>query len=210
VGFKTEWPENVLLLFCRADSEAEAEENLRVASARALERIGSFVVARDDEQTPARLVKKLLERRETVAVVEGASGGYLSKLLTDDPAGDRCLASGLVASPRAMTALLMSATPRDLESTMEEDDEGWLCSGTTAERLAQTARDSVNTTYGLGITPFLGPAKGTERGESGRLWVALAGPSGVSHREVKLSGDRDQIRRRAAYEALAWLLAELS
>lgn len=209
VGFKTEWPENVLLLFCKAATAEEAEANLREAERRALEKIGRYVVAVDNEQTAHRLAQRLYERRETVALVEGCSGGYLAKLLTDHPSGERCVGSALVASPRAMEALLMSASPRDLESTMEEG-EGWLCSEEAAQRLAQTARDSVNTTYGVGISPFSGPAEGTARGESGTVWVGLAGPSGVSAREVKIAGDRDQVRRRAAFEAIAWLLAELA
>jgi len=54
----------------------------------------------------------------------------------------------------------------------------------------------------VGITGIAGPSGGTSEKPVGTVHLALAGPSGTQAVQRKYFGDRDRVRRMAAFEAL--------
>jgi nicotinamide-nucleotide amidase len=71
-----------------------------------------------------------------------------------------------------------------------------------ARALAEGARRAGGTTWGLGITGIAGPTGGTPEKPVGTVHVAIAGPAGTQAVARLYRGDRERIRRQAAYEAL--------
>jgi nicotinamide-nucleotide amidase len=68
--------------------------------------------------------------------------------------------------------------------------------------MAEGARRSADATWGLGITGIAGPTGGTPEKPVGTVHLALAGPQGTSHLARLFRGDRERVRRAAAFEAL--------
>ena len=71
-----------------------------------------------------------------------------------------------------------------------------------ARALAEGVRRTASATWGLGITGIAGPTGGTPEKPVGTVHLALAGPDGTEHALRLYRGDRERIRRQAAYEAL--------
>jgi nicotinamide-nucleotide amidase len=71
-----------------------------------------------------------------------------------------------------------------------------------ARALAEGVRAAAGATWGVGITGVAGPGGGTPEKPVGTVHVALAGPKGTEHVARAWRGDRDRIRKTAAYEAL--------
>jgi nicotinamide-nucleotide amidase len=71
-----------------------------------------------------------------------------------------------------------------------------------ARALAEGVRRLGRATWGIGITGIAGPTGGTAEKPVGTVWTALAGPGGTQAQHRVFRGDRDRVRRTAAYEAL--------
>jgi nicotinamide-nucleotide amidase len=71
-----------------------------------------------------------------------------------------------------------------------------------ARALAEGARRRGAATWGLGVTGIAGPTGGTPEKPVGTVHLAVAGPAGTEHVQRLYRGDRERIRRQAAYEAL--------
>jgi nicotinamide-nucleotide amidase len=71
-----------------------------------------------------------------------------------------------------------------------------------ARAMAEGARRAGNASWGLGITGIAGPTGGTPEKPVGTVHLALAGPQGTSAVARLFRGDRERVRRAAAFEAL--------
>jgi nicotinamide-nucleotide amidase len=109
---------------------------------------------------------------------------------------------GVVAYANAMKERLLGV-PADLLAAHGAVSEP------VARALAEGARRVGGATYGAGITGIAGPTGGTPEKPVGTVHVALAGPEGTVHVTRVYRGDRERIRRQAAYEALFLLLRAL-
>src|SRR5690606_38170703 len=71
-----------------------------------------------------------------------------------------------------------------------------------ARALAEGARRVGGAAWGLGVTGIAGPTGGTPDKPVGTVHLAVAGPGGTTHAHRLYRGDRERIRRQAAFEAL--------
>ncbi len=184
VGFKTEWPENVLLLFARGASEQEAESVLLEAERRAREVLGDLVVAQDSESFVGNVMSRLEE--ETIAVVEVGSEGYVTRLVAESRQ-EGLLCSWVCRSEESARCMLAGA---QVESFLQEE---------SVRELARTARKVSGATYGLAVGGLAEPVV-KERGSLWNFYVAMVGEGVEECRLLQVSGDLEQRRRRAAFD----------
>jgi nicotinamide-nucleotide amidase len=71
-----------------------------------------------------------------------------------------------------------------------------------ARAMAEGARRAGGADWGLGITGIAGPDGGTAEKPVGTVHLALAGPGGTQAVARLYRGDRERVRRAAAFEAL--------
>jgi PncC family amidohydrolase len=76
-------------------------------------------------------------------------------------------------------------------------------SAEVARAMAEGARAAFNSDFALALTGIAGPTGGSPDKPVGLVHFAVASASGVSDRRVVFSGNRDQVRRRAAFAGLA-------
>ncbi|MDN5745850.1 MAG: nicotinamide-nucleotide amidohydrolase family protein, partial [Nocardioidaceae bacterium] len=76
--------------------------------------------------------------------------------------------------------------------------------------MAQGACRRLGTTYGIATTGVAGPGGGTPAKPVGLVHLAVATESRIVHRELRLSGDRDQVRRDTVTHACQLLLDVLT
>jgi nicotinamide-nucleotide amidase len=73
--------------------------------------------------------------------------------------------------------------------------------------MARGARERFGTDYAAAVSGVAGPGGGTEDKPVGTVWLAVVGPEEAQiTRKLSWPGNREQIRRLAAFAAMALLL----
>jgi len=161
-------------------------------------RLKDFIYAWEDVPLALAVGTLLKKKKKTLAVAESCTGGLLAAEITRCAGASDFLKGGTVAYHREIKEKL-GVSPETLRKHGEVSPQ-------VARELAQSVRSRMNTDYGIGVTGIAGPDGGSQRKPVGLVYIALAAPTGKS--EVwahHLWGDRNQIQKRAAIQALAHL-----
>ena len=152
----------------------------------------------DRNVTLAAQVHDLLRSRgANVATAESLTGGQLAVLLTTAPGSSESYLGGVVSyATEVKTAVL--GVPRTVVET-----EG-VVSAACARAMAEGIRRLTGATYAMSTTGVAGPDP-QEGKPPGTVYVAVAGPAGVTALSLELSGDRETIQQLTCGEALAAL-----
>jgi nicotinamide-nucleotide amidase len=135
----------------------------------------------------------LATRGETVATAESLTGGLLGAALTSVPGASSVYRGGVVAYAVELKVSLLGVPAEQLAV------HGPVHPG-TALAMASGVRDRLGATYGLSTTGVAGPEPHGSQ-PVGTVFVACADRV----RELRLSGDRDQIREGTVAAALELL-----
>lgn len=191
-GFRAHWPE-VHVKWTVPGPGADARAARIAAAVRGI--FGDAVFGEAKEELPALVVARLAARGERVALAESCTGGLLAELVTGVPGASAVIDLGVVAYANAMKEAVLGV-PAPLLAAHGAVSEP------VARALAEGARRAGRATWGLGITGIAGPTGGTPEKPVGTVHVALAGPGGTTAVERLYRGDRERIRKTAAFEAL--------
>jgi len=147
------------------------------------------------------VLRALAERKLTLAVAEGDTGGRLLDRLTAVAGSSAVVLGGVVAYHDALKRELLEVSDAVLR-------ERGAVSAETAEAMAGGVRRLVGADVGVATTGIAGPG-GATAGQRVRLaYVAVAAANGVVVREHHWQGDRAANRESSANAALA-LLSEV-
>ena len=150
----------------------------------------------EGEMTLAEAVKRRMEREgATLSTMESLTGGLLGAEITRVPGASRFYLGGVVSY--SVGAKARFGVPQDLLSRT--------VSAETARAMAEAARSLFGSTYALATTGVAGPDP-LEGQPPGTVYVALAGPTGAEVRRYRFPGDRETVRLRSVYAALALLV----
>ncbi len=147
--------------------------------------------------TPARLIQRLLERGETLAVAESCTGGGLGQAITAVSGASSCFWGGVVAYHNRAKIDVLSVRPETLERYGAVSEE-------TAREMASGVVALSGSTWGVAITGIAGPSGATPDRPVGTVFISVDGPASRL-RALALSGDRRQVRMQAVDEALRLL-----
>jgi nicotinamide-nucleotide amidase len=131
------------------------------------EKLGNAIFSADGSDLEEAVVKLLSERKETLAVAESCTGGYLAHRITNVPGASAVLLAGYVTySNEAKTA--------DLAVDAGLIAEHGAVSKQVATAMAEGARARARTDFALATTGIAGPGGGTEEKPVGLVYIALA------------------------------------
>jgi nicotinamide-nucleotide amidase len=194
-GYRAHFPE-VHLKWMVDPPEAEPRAAAIEAAVRAI--FGGAVWGSGKEELAALTVARLTGRGEKVALAESCTGGLLASLITAVPGASAVLDLGVVAYADAIKAGLLGV-PEPLLRAHGAVSEP------VARAMAEGARRLAGSAWGLGLTGIAGPGGGTPEKPVGTVHLALAGPAGTGAVARLYRGDRERVRRAAAFEALDML-----
>jgi len=201
IGYRATLPEIEVKVLARADNVSEAQL-LAERGARAVrERLGPEVIFGEGKARFPEAVCQLLEAKgQTLALAESCTGGLVSELLTAHSGASTVFRGGAVAYANdAKIALL--GVPAVLLARFGA------VSAEVARAMAEGARLAFNADIALSLTGIAGPTGGSAEKPVGLVHYAVATASGVSDRRVVFTGNREQVRRRAAFAGLALVRA---
>jgi nicotinamide-nucleotide amidase len=151
------------------------------------------------ERAAEAVLRRLRERRQTLAVAESLTGGLLAATIVDVPGASTVFRGGLVVYATDLKREL-AGVPGDLLARHGPVDPD------VALALADGARRVCVADWGVGTTGVAGPDP-QDGIPVGTVYLACRGPGGGEVRGLTLDGDRALIRAGAVAAALD-LLAE--
>ncbi len=151
-----------------------------------------------------RIAAALAAKSARLAVAESCTGGWIAKLLTDQPGSSAWFGYGFVTySNEAKQALLgVSADTLAAQGAVSTD---------VAEQMATGARLASAAEIAVAVSGIAGPDGGSADKPVGTVCLAWAGP-GVQlvSQQRRFSGDRDAVRHQSVVAALEGVLAQLT
>ena len=161
---------------------------LREAHPRAL-------FAEDERAVEAIVLDAARERRLEIATAESCTGGLVAARLTSVPGSSDVFVGGLVAYDDRVKLDALGVPADVLE-------RHGAVSAETAAAMAAGARRVLGASVAVSVTGVAGPGGGTEAKPVGLVYLHAETPADSHGVELRLPGDRDAVRRRAAASAL--------
>jgi nicotinamide-nucleotide amidase len=191
-GYRAHWPE-VHVKWSVPGPDATRRARRIGEAVRGI--FGDAIFGERKDELPELVVARLAARGERLAVAESCTGGLVAELLTRVAGASAVFDLGVVAYANSAKEDLVGV-PRALLEAHGAVSEP------VARALAEGARSRGRTAWGIGVTGIAGPSGGTPDKPVGTVHLALAGPAATDAFHRVYRGDRERIRRQAAYEAL--------
>jgi nicotinamide-nucleotide amidase len=188
LGFRAHYPEIETKLTVSGTDRDDVRQKLAPLEAEVRKRLGNFILAEDDDTLEGVVLKALMERGATLAVVETFTGGAIAGRLAHLPGADAVFRRAIVARDWAQLAdaIGLGEAPRPDETTKE-----------TAEAVARAARLQTGATHTLAVLVDID--EGADRIDlGGSIHLAIAGESDIASRRVRIVGGREWVRLGAA------------
>lgn len=190
--------EVLIRLATKSDSTADANAKLDGMEAIIRERLNEHIFATSDISLEQVVVQQMAEKGLRLSIAESCTGGLLSELVTSIPGSSAMYAGGVVTYSNAMKHQLLGV-PWEL---LEGEHAPGAVSAETARAMADGLIALLDTDIGVSITGVAGPGQ-SEGKPAGLVYVGIAqrGKPTVTE-ELKLSGNREMVRTRAAKKVL--------
>ena len=151
-----------------------AQENVSEAVTIVREAMADHVFGVDDESLEGTLVRLLTDRRQTLALAESCTGGYVAHRLTNVPGASAVLWGGVVSYANEAKMKWLGVNESTLTGHGAVSEE-------TAREMAEGARRASGADFALSVTGIAGPAGGSEEKPVGTVYIGFA-----SHKPVRV------------------------
>lgn len=192
-----------LRILARADNAVEAQARIAPVERTIRERLGDLVFGVDDEELQDAVIGLLVEKRRTLSVAEGVTGGLLAARLAQVPGASPVFRGGVIAYDNGMKSAWLAVPPELIA-------EHGVVSPVVAEAMAVGCRTRFQTDLAVSTVGIAGPGgAGTDK-PVGLVYVGLAWSGGASARASSWSGTRWEVQSRTAKLALDRVRLHLS
>ena len=189
-------------LTAKGADEAEAHALLLAEEVEVRAILGDIVFGVDDETIEHSVLSLLRDRGLTLGLAESLTGGMMGSRICDVP-GASDVFRGSIVSYAADVKFSVLGVP-----------EGPVVTADAAAAMAAGARRVLGADVGVAVTGVAGPGPDEDGIEAGTVFVGLdlgplGGEAGPAAFEVKLPGNRLQIRQFSVITALSALRTQL-
>jgi nicotinamide-nucleotide amidase len=197
IGYRATMPEIEVKVLARAAELEAARAKAKRAASVVRARLGDEIIFGEGKtRFPEALAQLLAARGLRLALAESCTGGLVAELMTTHAgASSVFLGSAVTYANEAKTALL--GVPAALIA------EHGAVSATVARAMAEGARRAFSADLALALTGIAGPGGGSPEKPVGLVHYAVSSKDGTSDAQAVFSGNREQVRRRAAFAGLA-------
>jgi nicotinamide-nucleotide amidase len=155
------------------------------------------------EDLETKIVRLLTERKQTLALAESCTGGYIAHRVTNVPGASAVFSSGLVtySNEAKQTFLGVQAATLAQYGAVSEP---------IAREMAEGARRVSRTDYALAVTGIAGPGGGTPGKPVGTVFIALATAAETKVLRRFNPGERLAFKQATSQQALELLESVLA
>lgn len=152
-----------------------------------------------DNETLAEVIgRMLLEKRQTLALAESCTGGYISHLITSVPGSSGWYKGGVTAYSNEIKQNLLGVSTESLENYGAVSEQVVL-------EMAKGVRRKMNTDFSVATSGIAGPTGGTEEKPVGTVWIAVATPDKTVAEKFVFGDNRERNIIRSSQTALQLL-----
>ena len=152
----------------------------------------------DNDNMGIALGRMLMAEGKTMATAESCTGGSIAQFITSNPGSSAYFKGGVVAYSNEIKSNLLGV-PSELIKTVGA------VSQEVAEAMALGAQKVLGVHYTVATTGIAGPDGGTDEKPVGTVWIAVAGPAGVSSKKYIFKHNRERNIIRTTHTALNML-----
>jgi len=191
--------EVMLRITAAAPDEAAAEKLIEPMATEIYSRLGQHIYGEGNACMAKIILKKLEANNQTLAIAESCTGGLLTSAFVDIPGSSSVVSEGVVTYSNAAKTARLGVSEDLLTKHGAVSPQ---VAAAMAEGIALTAGASI----GMGTTGIAGPGGGTDDKPVGLVYIGLhiAGKT-TETKELRLIGDRNEIRARAVVAAMDML-----
>jgi len=144
------------------------------------------------------VVNLFREKGLTLGVVESATGGLISHLITNVPGSSDCYKGSITSYSNEAKIRIVGVK----ESTLTKYGA---VSSQVAEEMAEGGRKVLATDVCMADTGIAGPTGATPGKPVGLFYIGLSDEEGTYSQKHEFQGNREENKRNAAETALSWL-----
>ncbi|WP_375583550.1 competence/damage-inducible protein A [Cyclobacterium xiamenense] len=145
--------------------------------------IPQYIYGYNQETLPVAIGHLLTQRKETLALAESCTGGYISHLITGIAGSSNYFNGGMIPYHNAYKEEVLGVSGEVLAR------EGAVSEATVIE-MARQVREKFSASYGLSSSGIAGPGGGTAEKPVGLVWIACHDGSRYVTRKLQLTQDR--------------------
>lgn len=183
-------------------SNEEADKLIEKMELNLKEKFGSAIYGYDEDSLEGVVADILKKKGLKIAVAESLTGGLVSSMLVNVAGISENFMEGVVSYSIDSKMKRLGV----LEDTIKTHTE---VSSQAAMEMAKGVALNLGTDIGISTTGISGPDGGTKDRPVGLCYIGVYYKGQVTANEVRLFGQRDQIRQRAAITALNILRLKL-
>ena len=150
---------------------------------------GQYIVGEDLESLPELVAYTMKKEGKTLVAAESCTGGTLAHQLTAMAGASEYFRGGVVAYSNEVKECALGVRHETLVAHGAVSEE-------TVREMATGARERLGADYAVATTGIAGPGGGTPEKPVGTVWIAVAGPDGVTAKLLKFGDRRAQTIER--------------
>ncbi len=191
-----------LRLTIRGTDEAAMHTELQAQQVKFESIIGHLVYGYGKEDLALAIQRRMQERQLTLVTAESCTGGAIASMITAHPGSSGHFKGSVVAYANSVKNQQLGVPAGMIEKY-------GAVSKFVVEAMASGARQQLNADYAVATSGIAGPDGGTEEKPVGTIWLAVAGPHGVTSKLLRAGKDRKRNITYTVHQALNLLHQEL-
>jgi nicotinamide-nucleotide amidase len=161
--------------------------------------LGNSIFSSDGESLEEVVVKLLTRRKQTLAVAESCTGGFLAHRITNVPGASAVFLAGYITYANEAKERMLGVDPPLIAAHGAVSEE-------VARAMAEGARRQGNTAFALATTGIAGPGGGTDEKPVGTVFIALAADGATTQvKNFRFPDDRPTFKELTTQAALEML-----
>ncbi|ABR47880.1 competence/damage-inducible protein CinA [Alkaliphilus metalliredigens QYMF] len=191
-----------LRITASGQNQSIAEGLIKPVQEAIQERLGEDVYGEGDITLEEVVAKKLIEKKQTIAIAESCTGGMLSGRLTNYPGISSVFMEAMITYSNEAKIKRLDVSPQTIENYGAVSEE-------TAKEMAIGMARTANADIGLSVTGIAGPGGGTVDKPVGLVYIGLYLNGQMQAKKLIVSGDRQRVRKLTTTYALDFLRRQL-
>jgi nicotinamide-nucleotide amidase len=165
--------------------------------------LGASIFSSDGGSLEEVVVRLLTGRRQTLAVAESCTGGFLAHRITNVPGASAVFLAGYVTYANEAKEGMLGVDPRLISADGAVSEN-------VARAMGEGARQHAKATFALATTGIAGPGGGTQEKPVGTVFIALAAEGAATQvRQFHYPDDRPTFKELTTQAALEMLRRSL-
>ena len=167
------------------------------------EKLGDAIFSVADETLAAALVRLLSERKQSLAIAESCTGGFLANEITNVPSASKVFVAGYVTYSNEEKIRTLGVSQTSIEKFGAVSEQ-------IATEMAQGIRERTGATHGIATTGIAGPSGGGAEKPVGTIFLALSSENQPTRCEkFFFPSDRETFKQLVALRAFDLLRRRL-